>query len=154
MTTITKTITSKTGKQIDLTINIENAKVTGAALHNGQTWQVTGFAIVQGRQCLTIKNGPAPYLPIDKYLYSEIETTAKAQFFANDENAAWENVSKLETVYRRLVNRNDSNVDVIEAQGAYETALDDFAAKYPQSIYIKSTRVHYNDGATNNPWTN
>jgi hypothetical protein len=154
MTTITKTITTNSGKKVDLTINIENAKVTGIASHNGQTWQVTGFAIVQGRQCLSIKNGPAPYLPIDNSLYGKIESMAKDQFFADTENAAWENVCKLEAAYRKLIDRSDSNADIIKAQHAYLTALNSFAVQYPLSPYNTSTRAHYNDGATNNPWTN
>jgi hypothetical protein len=156
MTTITKSIVSATGKKVDLNIEINNSKVGGIAKWNDQQWTITGHAVVQGRKVLSVKGGPAPYLPIDNSLYAEIESTAKAQYRANmsAEAKAFQAVCGLEAAYKKLVDRSDSNAAIINAQAAYEQALNEFVAQYPNSDYIKSNRVHYNDGATNNPWTN
>jgi hypothetical protein len=156
MTTIAKTFTSRTGKKIELSINIESVKVSGSALIDGKAATVTGYAVVQNRKCLSIKDGPAPYLPIDDSLYAEIDNTAKAQYrqSMSAEQVAWNNVCAAEATYKRIANYNDSNAEVISAQAAYDKALDEFTRQYPNSDYNKSNRVHYNDGMTNNPWTN
>jgi hypothetical protein len=147
MTTITKSIVSATGKKVALTIEINNSKVGGSAVCNGQQWAITGYAVVQGRKVLSIKGGPAPYLPIDNALYTQIDNTARDQYRAGmtAEAKAWERVCGLEALYKNLVARSDSNADIIKAQSSYEQALDEFAARYPDSDYIKSNRVHYNN---------
>jgi uncharacterized protein YuzE len=160
MTTITKSIVSATAKKVDLIIEINNGKVCGIAKWNEQQWTITNYAVVQGRKVLSVKGGPAPYLLIDNNLYAEIESIAKAQYRANmsAEAKAWETVTKLEAAYKKLVDRSDSSAAIINAQAAYEQAINEFVAQYPNSDYIKSNRVHYN----NNPidinsekiWTN
>lgn len=159
MTTITKSIVSATGKKVDLAIEINNSKVGGIAEWNGQQWTITGYAVVQGRKVLSVKGGPAPYLPIDNALYAQIDNTAKEQYRAgmSAEAKAWERVCGLEMAYKKLVDRNDSNADIINAQSAYEQALDEFTAQYPDSQYTKSNRVHYNNPIDINSdqiWTN
>jgi hypothetical protein len=156
MATIAKTFSSRTGKKIELTINVEATKISGLALIDGQQATVTGYAVVQNRKCLSIKDGPAPYLPIDDSLYAEIDNTARDQYYQNmtAEQVAWNRVCAAEATYNRIANHNDSNAEVIIAQTAYNKAFDEFAAQYPNSNFIKSNRVHYNDGMTNNPWTN
>lgn len=161
MTTINKSITSNSGKKVDLTINIENAKVTGAAVVSEMhlTMTITGYAVVQGRKVLSVKGGPAPYLPIDNTLYAQIDNTAKEQYRAgmSAEAKSWERVCGLEVAYKKLVDRSDSNAEIINAQSAYEQALNEFTAQYPDSQYTKSNRVHYNnpiDINSDHIWTN
>lgn len=159
MTTITKSIVSATGKKVDLTVEINNGKVGGIVEWNGQQWAITGYAVVQGRKVLSVKGGPAPYLPIDNALYAQIDSVAKEQYRAgmSAEDKAWERVCGLEANYLRLIDRSDSNADIINAQSAYEQALNEFAAQYPDSDYIKSNRVHYNnpiDINSDHIWTN
>ena len=159
MITITKSIVSATGKKVDLTIEINKSKISGIAEWNGQQWTITDYAVVQGRKVLSIKGGPAPYLPIDNALYAQIDSIAKEQYRAgmSTEAKAWERVCGLEASYKKLVNRSDSNAEIVNAQSAYEQALNEFATQYPNSDYIKSNRVHYNDPIDINSdkvWTN
>lgn len=133
MTTINKTITSHTGKKVDLTINIENGKVSGIARAEGQEFGVTGFAVVQNRQCLTLKKGsPAPYLPIDKYLYSEIKQTAKDQYRANmtNEQIAEGEMREAEAKYNRLFAQGYNNVEIIKAREEWDRLSAEYHQKY------------------------
>jgi hypothetical protein len=155
MTTITKSIVTTSGKKVDLSIEINDSKVSGLAVCNGQQWAITGYANVQNRKCLSVKGGPAPYLPIDNNLYDQIHNTAKTQYQANmsAEAKSWETVCALEAAYKKLIDRSDSNAEIIQAQAAYEKSLSNFSDQYPNSDYAKSNRVHYNDKPAS-IWTN
>ena len=61
-------------------------------------------------------------------------------------------VAEAEGKYRQTErNDNGSVVNIIAARDAYEQALRDWQAQYPEEA-AKSHTVNYNDGATNNPW--
>lgn len=66
---------------------------------------------------------------------------------------AYEKVAAAEAKYRQAErNDNDSVANIIAARDAYEKALREWQAQYPEEA-AKSTKVHYND-APADPWTN
>jgi len=64
---------------------------------------------------------------------------------------AYRKVAKAEAEYRQAERNEESAQHTIAARNAYEQALSDWQAQYPEEA-AKSSKVHYNDGATNNPW--
>ncbi len=131
---IKKTIISHTGKKVDLVIHIENARITGTATVNGQStqMQVTGHAIVQGRRCLIIKGGPAPYLPIDNELYEEIQAAAKAQYQDSmaDEKILEGRVSAAQAKYERLFAQGYDNAQIIRARDEWDRLSAEYHQRY------------------------
>jgi hypothetical protein len=156
---IKRTVKNLAGKIVELEIEINNAQVGGTATCDGQKWEIRGYAMVRGRKVLSIKGGPAPYLVIDDRLYAEIDRVAREQYRAqmSAEEKEWEHVCSLELAYKRLIDNSDSNADIIKAKSAYEQALAEFVARYPNSHHLISNRVHYNDRidiSTDKVWIN
>ena len=60
-------------------------------------------------------------------------------------------VDALEGKYRQL-ERNGDTAAAIAARNAYNAALAEWTKQFPTAV--ATTAVRYNDGATNNPWTN
>ncbi len=132
MTTINRTITSQTGKKVELTVTIENAKVTGAARVNGKDCKITDYVTIQGRKCLAIKDGPAPYLPIDNALYGEIETTAKNQYrdSMTAEQIAEGELREAEAKYNRLFAQGSDNVAIMTARSEWDRLSSEYHQKF------------------------
>lgn len=61
-------------------------------------------------------------------------------------------VDALECKYRQL-ERNGDTAAAIAARNAYNAALAEWQKQYPTEA-AKSSSIRYNDGATNNLWTN
>ncbi len=124
MTTINKSFKSLTGKEITVSLVIDNSAVTGNATTNGTVYSVTGTAVIQNRKCLKIEGASAPYLPIADGLYNEIETICKAQFLTvmTPKELLEVEVDKAEYEYERLNNSNvSSNIEIIEAREKFFT---------------------------------
>lgn len=148
---ITNTFTSRSGKHIEMHAKIENHQVGGIVLIDGKQATITGYATVQGRKCLSISGGPAPYLPIADSLYAQIDAVCREQYQAamSPEQQAQQHVAGIEAAYRKLERTSDDLAAIITAKTAWENA----AAQHPQT----SNRVHYNDPIDNNSdkvWTN
>lgn len=121
MTTITKTFKTQTGKTVDLTLDIEQAEVSGTATIAGVDYSVNGYAVVKGRKCLKI-NAAAPYLPIDNSLYNQIHSVCKQQFAASmSERQILEGkVDAARIKYQRLFDAGTNNVATIQARDEWE----------------------------------
>lgn len=70
----------------------------------------------------------------------------------SDAEIASRSVDALEGKYRQL-ERNGDTAAAITARNAYNAALAEWEKQYPTEA-AKSNSIRYNDGATNNPWTN
>lgn len=70
----------------------------------------------------------------------------------SDAEIARRSVDTLEGQYRQL-ERNGDTAAAITARNAYNAALSEWQKQYPTEA-AKSQTVRYNDGATNNSWTN
>jgi len=138
---ITTTVRSKIGI-VNLTIEIENATLSGVAEWEGNKWSVKGYGVVQGKKVLIIEGGPAPYLLISEQLYEQIHNEAKKQYRAqmSAEQKDWERVCALEAAYKQSVDKSDSFAETIKARDAYEQALSEFATKYPNSKYLQGKK--------------
>ncbi len=122
MTTITKTMKTKSGKIVDLNISVENAKVTGIATSNGLEMAINGTATVQGRKVLVLKNAPANYLPIEDALFVEIEKIAKAQYVSQMTplEIAEGKMREAEVKYNKLANQGWDNIATIKARDEWD----------------------------------
>jgi hypothetical protein len=74
----------------------------------------------------------------------------QAPIHFSDAEIARRSVDALEGKYRQL-GRNGDTAAAIAARNAYNAALAEWTKQYPTAV---ATTVRYNDGATNNPWTN
>jgi len=121
MATITKSFKGSTGKNIIVNLEIDNAKVTGYAIINGMSYNVSGTAVIQNRKCLKIEAAPAPYMPIADSLYNEIDAVCKVQYAANMtpkeilETSAW----LAEQKYNQAMRDSYGNVAIIEARNEW-----------------------------------
>jgi len=132
MTTINKTVTSKSGKKVELTIKIENAKVSGIGkIDDGQELEITGYAIVQGRKCLMI-SGKVPYLEIDQQIYNEIDSAAKEQYRSSmtEQQILEGQMREAEGKYNRLFARGYDNVEIIQAREEWDRLSAEYHQKF------------------------
>lgn len=118
MTTINSTFKGSKGNEITANIEIENSKISGTVTTNGNTYNVTGKHVIQGRKCFAIVGAPAPYMPITDGLYNEIDAICKAQFAASMtpkeklETEVW----LAEQKYNQAMRESWNNVAIIEAR--------------------------------------
>jgi 1,6-anhydro-N-acetylmuramate kinase len=115
---INTTFKTSSGKNVSLTLNIENSKITGSAVVNGTSYSVTDIAVVQNRKCLKIQGASAPYMPISDSLYNEINAICKAQFAANmtPRDILEMKVAQAEAKYNKAMSESWNNVAIIEAR--------------------------------------
>jgi hypothetical protein len=88
-----------------------------------------------------------------------IDRIAREQYRAkmSAEDVEWEKVCELEAAYKRLIDRADSNAELVKAKSAYEQSLAEFVKRHPHSRHLNSNRVHYNekiDVHSDKVWTN
>jgi hypothetical protein len=125
---INKNFRTSSGKDAIASLDVENYKVTGTVLIAGTSYEVTGFAVVQGRKVISIKGAPAPYVVIPNDLYDDLDKICKAQYASQQTPLEYAEMMmrEMERRYNKVFADGYDNVAIIKARNEWDRWSDEY----------------------------